>query len=256
MTDIRLLGNQHVTVAVAPDNGIASWIDGPTVDEADAALNASGGINWDSFDFNVQASDSQDDRTLTDGAGAKSRGLPKFGGNIEVVIPRPDDTSSIYRETYNVFKGDRAKLATIVRVGPLNSTTFAAGDVVNAYHVLRDADDLRRADSNTPSYASKVNLLPQNDIIVNAILPSASPTAVTVTRVGSGNLTVGTPDFLKATYEGNNVTVGAKYVSSDETVVIVTPHGCVLPQAAGTATITATYPGSAAGTPLSVTVGA
>lgn len=254
MTDVRVLSNQRVTVLAGPDTGIANWANGPTLAECAALLNISAAVNWDSFDFNLQASDQQDDRTLVDGAGAKSRGLSNFGGNVELVTPQPTDTSSIYRLAYNVFRGDRSKLALVIRVGPLNSTASAAGDVVNAYHVLRDADDLIRANQNKPSYAVKVNLLAQNDVAVNAIVPAASPATVTLTRVGAGSLTVGTTDFLKATYQSRNVTTKAQYTVSDPTVALVTPHGCIIPLKSGTANITATIPGGTVSTAVAVTV--
>jgi hypothetical protein len=254
MTDTRLVANQRVTVWAGPDSGISNWTNGPTLAECNALVNISGAVNWDSFDLNLQASDQQDDRTLTDAAGAKSRGLANFGGNLELVQPTPDDTSSIYRIAYNIFKGDRTKLAVVVRVGPLNSTAAAAGDVVNAYHVLRDADDYVRADQNKPSYAYKVNLLAQDDVSINAIIPAATPGAATVTRIGSGDLTVGTPDFLKVTYQGRNVTVGATYVVSDPSVLLVTPHGCIVPLSSGDATVTASYPGGTTSTALDITV--
>lgn len=254
MTDTRQTANQHVTVWAGPDTGISNWLNGPTLAECTALTNISGAVNWDSFSLNLQASDQNDDRTLTDAAGAKERGLTNFGGDIELVQPVPGDTTSIYAIAYNIFKGDRTKLAVVVRVGPLNSTAPAAGDVVNAYHVLRDADDLVRATTSKPSYAYKVNLLAQDDVAVNAIIPAATPAAATLTRAGSSNLTVGTPDFLKATYQGRNITVGATYTVSDPTKVLVTPHGCIIPLATGTATVIASYPGGAASTPLSLTV--
>ena len=254
MTDTRVVANQLVTVWAGPDTGISNWVNGPTLDECNALVNISAAVNWDSYDLNVQASDSQDDRTLTDAAGAKSRGLANFGGNLELVQPTPDDTSSIYWTAYNIFRGDRSKLAVVVRIGKNNSLPAAAGDVLNAYHLLRDADDLVRADSNKPSYAYKVNLLAQDDVAINAIVPSATPTAATLTRAGTGSLTVGTPDFLKAAYENVNITLGADYVVADPTVALVTPHGCLIPIATGTTTVTAQYPGGLPSTPLSVTV--
>lgn len=254
MTDQRGFANQRVTVWAGPATGISNWTDGPTLAELNALTNISGAVNWDSFDLNIQASDQNDDRTLTDAAGAKSRGLANFGGNLELVTPRPDDTSSIYRTAYNIFKGDRVQLAVVIRVGKSNALAGAAGDVLNAYHVLRDADDLIRATTNKPSYAYKVNLLAQDDVAINAIVPAATPGAVTLTRVGTDSLTVGTPDFVKATYQGVNITIGAQYVSSDPTKVLVTPHGCIIPLATGTATVTASYPGGTPSTALSLTV--
>jgi len=253
MTDSRLLSNQRVTVLVGPASGIADFT-APTLAELTALTNVSGAVNWDSFDFNLQASDSSDDRTLTDGAGAKSRGVTNFGGNIEFVYPKPDDTDSIFRTAYNILSGDRTQLAIVIRTVALNSTPIATGDVVNAYRVLEDAHSLVRATQSKPSYAYKVNFLSQDSVGVNCIVPSAVPTAVTLTPSGSTTGTVGSVGFLKATYEGVNVTIGATYTTSNSSVAEVTPHGCVIFNGAGTADITATYPGSAAGTATTYTV--
>jgi len=257
MTDIdkRVLANQLVTVLIGPDTAIADY-EKPTLAELQSLTNVSGAINWDSFDYNVQASDTADDRTLTDAAGAKSRQSSNFGGNIEFVTPKPDDVSSIYRTAYSILKGDRPKLAVVIRVNKSNSAPIAAGDVVNAYRTLADAHSLVRASQNKPSYGYKVNFTPQDDIGVNRIVPAATATAVTLTPSSTLALTVGAVKFLKAAYQGVNITVGAQYVSDDETKVVVTEHGAVIGIAAGTANVTATYPGSAAGTELVVTVSA
>src|SRR3954463_3784233 len=104
--DTRVLSNQRVTVLIGPDSALTNYTK-PTLVQLQSLLNVSGAINWDSFDFNIQASDSQDDRTLTDGAGAKSRSFSQFGGKIEFVQPKDDDTGSIYRQTYNLLKEQR-----------------------------------------------------------------------------------------------------------------------------------------------------
>lgn len=251
--DERVQSNQRVTVWLGPAAGIADFEAGPTIAELAALENVSEAVNWDAFDFNLQASDSADDRTLTDAAGAKSRKSTKFGGGIEFVYPKPDDTSSAYRVAYNILKGDRTKLAVVIRVGPLNSTAGVAGNVVNTFKVLQDAHSLVRADQNKPSYAYKVDFLPQDDVGVNCIVPSATPTAVALTA-SSATVAVNGVVFLKAAYEGVNVTIGAKYTVDDPTIVEVTPHGCVIGLAAGTANVQATYRGSAAGTDTTITV--
>lgn len=251
MTDTRTLSNQEVTVWIGPEGSVANY-NAPTLAEVEAMLNVSGAVNWDSFDFNTQASDSQDDRTLTDAAGAKSRSYAQFGGNIEFVWPDPSDTASIYRQAYNMFKTQRQYFVAVIRTVKLNSLGIAVGDRVSTFHVLSDASALVRG---AASYAYTVNFLAWNDLGISCIIPAAEPTAVTVTSSGDETaLTVGVPNFLQAIYEGNDVTVGATYTSSDQTVVIVTPHGIEIPIAAGTATVTVSYPGSAAGTARPVTV--
>lgn len=252
MTDVRVISNQRVKVAIGPDTGIANYL-APTLAEVEALLDVSGAINWDNFDFNISASDSEDDRTLTDGAGAKSRSFSQFGGNIEFVWPTDDDTGSIYKQAYDLLKAQRQYVAVVVRTVLLNSQGFAVGNKVNAYRCITDATSLVRGKA---SYAYTINFVPQDDIGVNAIIPSVVPNPVTVTPAGPDAVTVGVPKFLKATYEGNNVTVGAIYTSSDESVLIVTPHGIEIPIAPGTASVNVTYPGSAAGTPRVVTVSA
>ena len=119
----------------------------------------------------------------------------------------------------------------------------------NDYHVITDANNEQRGNKNR--YYS-INFRQKGGVGVNRIVPSAVATAVTI--AGGSTVTVGASIQLKATYEGNDITVGANWVSSDETKAVVTPHGRVIGIAAGPVNISATYPGSAAGTPKSITV--
>lgn len=251
VNDTRVLSNQRVSVFIGPASGIANWTNGPTIAEGAALLNVSGAVNWDAFDLNLAKSDASDRRTLTDAAGAKARSFNNFGGSIEFVTPKPSDTSSIYRQTYNILKGDRVDLAVVIRTVTLNSAALAAGDVVNVYHAMSDSQALKRTDTD---YGYAIKFLPQDDVGVNCIVPSSTPTKVTLTPTPTGTATVGTPVFLKAIYEGNNITVGATYAVDDATKGTVTPHGILIPAAVGSISVTATYPGSAAGTPTVFTI--
>ena len=69
----------------------------------------------------------------------------------------------------------------------------------------------------------------------------------------SAPVVVGAPKVVKVSYQGRNITIGAKYASSNEAVVKVR-HGILIPVAAGSATLTVSYPGAAALTPIAVTV--
>lgn len=250
--DKRVLANGLVSVFIGPETAIADYTQ-PTLAELQSLTNVSGAVNWDSFDFNVQASGTADDRTLTDAAGAKSRQTANFGGNIEFVTPQPTDTTSIYRTAYSILSGDRPRLAVVIRVNKSNGLPIAAGDVLNAYHVLADAHSIVRASQNKPSYGYKVNFTPQNDLGINRIAPASTATAVTLSP-STLSVTSGSVKFLKATYQGVNVTIGAQYTSSDPTKAVVTEHGAVIAIAAGSTNITATYPGSLASTAVAVTV--
>lgn len=221
----------------------------PTLAQLLTAKNVSDAVKWDGYDFNIDASDTDEDRALTDAANAATRGYENFGGSVSFYEPTPTDTTSIYRQARNLVSVPKTELAAIQRDGMPASAAFAAGQVVNTYHVITDANSRERGDKNR--YYS-IDFKPKGYVGVNRIIPSAAPTAVTIT--GTATVTVGKATQLKATYEGNRITTGATWVSSDETKAIVTPHGLVIGVAAGTAQITATYPGSAAGTATAVTV--
>ena len=112
----KVLSNQRVTVLAGLASAIADWNE-VELSELQALQNVSGAVNWDAFELNLQASQQSDDRTLTDGAGAQSRGFTNFGGTLQFVNPRPDDASSIFRTAYNIFSTPRVELVVAVRYG-------------------------------------------------------------------------------------------------------------------------------------------
>lgn len=85
-----------------------------------------------------------------------------------------------------------------------------------------------------------------------------NPVLVTVADgtsiVGGVTIGVGETFFLDATYEGRIVTVGAEYRSSNEAIFEATGHGILIGNAVGEAQLLVTIPGSAAATPITVTV--
>ena len=170
----KVLSNQRVTVLAGLASGVASWAH-PTLVEMQALTNVSGAVNWNSFDLNIKASDQKDDRTLTDGAGAQSRGFTNFGGNLQLVNPRPDDTASVFRTAYNIFSTPRVELVVAVRYGPLNSTAPAAADRWTIYHVVTDAVSFGE---NDVSKFYQVTLVARDDILVGYILPPTVATTV------------------------------------------------------------------------------
>lgn len=244
----KIGSNQNTLFSVGPKVAVADPRD-PKLAELAALTNVSEAVKWDGFDFNVEASEQDEDRALTDAAGAATRGYENFGGSVSFFKPLADDTSSIYRVARNIAGKMHTELAAVQRDGLPASTPFAAGQVVNVFHVISDARQEQRGDKNR--YWT-TNLKSKGFVGINRIIPSAVPTAVAIT--GTATVTVDKSVQLHATYEGNDITVGAVWKSSDETKAIVTKHGIVIGVAVGPVDITATYPGSAAGTPTSVTV--
>lgn len=250
MPATKIGANKNTMLAQGPKAAVNDVLV-PLLSELATLTNTSEAAKWDGYDFGIEASEQDEDRALTDAAGAATRGYENFGGAIAYYTPDPADTSSIYRQARNLVGVPHTELVNVQRDGLPAGTAFAAGQVVNVYHVITDANAHQRGDKNR--YYT-IDFKPKGFVGVNRIIPSAVATAVAIT--GTAAVNVGESVQLKATYEGNNITVGAEWRSSDETVAVVTKHGIVIGISAGTADITATYPGSAAGTPTEVTVSA
>lgn len=221
-----------------------------TLAELNSMLNVSDYVKWDGYDFGVEASDQDEDRVLTDAATAASRGYENFGGSIAFFPPLPTDTSSVARQVRSLVSTPHTELVLVQRDGYAADAAWDEGQVFNSFHVITDANAELRGDKNR--YYT-IDFKNKGFCGINRIVPTASPTGVTI---GPTTPTVDVDETIQltATYEGNNITIGAAWVSSNEAVAVVTPHGRVIGVSAGTASISATYPGSAAGTPKTVTV--
>lgn len=247
----KVISNQRVTVMAGLASGISSWKN-PLLSELAALTNVSGAINWNSFDLNIKASDQKDDRTLTDGAGAQSRGFTNFGGNLQFVMPLVTDTASVYRQAYNLFSTPRVQLVVAVRYGKLNSQAPAAGDKWTFFHIITDVVAFGE---NDVSKFYQVSLVARDDIAVQYIVPPATPVAPTVTSLlATGSAASGTLIFAKAVYQGWDITKAATWVSSDETKLIQVHPGIFKCVAVGSATIKAQYPGATDSTTTAITV--
>lgn len=248
MVATKIKSNSNTALHAGVISAVAD-IEKQTLAELNALLNASDDVKWDGYDFNVEASDTDEDRVLTDSATATTRGYENFGGTIAFFPPLPGDSTSKTRQLRSLVSTPHTELVLIQRDGYPASAAFAAGQVYNAYHVISDANAELRGDKNryyTIAFKSK------GKVGINRIVPSSTATPVAIT--GGTTVAVGESIQLKAAYEGNDITVGAVWVSSDESVAVVTPHGLVIGVGAGSVSISATYPGSAAGTPKAITV--
>lgn len=248
MTAKKINSNKNTGLWIGPKSAVPDVLN-PTIPQLESLRNVSEATKWDGYDFGLEASEQDEDRAITDAAGASTRGYENFGGGISFFMPRPADTSSIYRTTRNLVAVPHTELVIVQRDGYPASTPFEAGQVVNVYHVITDANAHQRGDKNR---YYNIDFKPKGFVGVNRILPALTPNAVEIT--GSATVTVGAAIQLRATYEGNDITVGADWVTSDESKAIVTKHGWVIGVSAGPVSINATYPGSAAGTAKAITV--
>ena len=251
MAYTRVLTHERYGLFIGPESAISEW-DGPSLADLQSLTNISEALKIDDTDFNIEASDQSDDRSFTDAAGAQSRSFNQASGNVEAFTPAPGDTG-IAKTTRDILKTARTLLAHVQRPVAVATQPIAAGDEVNVFRVISDGGQHGGSDVSR-TYGT--NLVLQDDMLVNYIVPSSVPNPVVLTAVGgSPAVSVGEVLFLKAAYEGRNVTSGAVYTVDDPTKAEVTNHGAVIGKAAGTVEVTCTVPGSAAGTPLSITVG-
>lgn len=248
MPATKIASNKNTALFLGVRSAVTS-LDSQTKAELDTLLNASEDTKWDGYDFGIEASEADEDHVLTDSATASTRGYENFGGSIAFFPPLPGDTTSRTRQVRQRVSTPHTELVVAQRDGYAASAPWAAGQVYNIFHVITDANSEQRGDKNR--YYS-INFRQKGKCGINRIVPSAVATAVTLT--GPATVAVGATIQLRASYEGNDITVGAKYVSSDITKAIVTAHGKVIPVAAGEVQVTATYPGSAAGVAKSITV--
>lgn len=251
MVDAKVMTNDKFGWLVGPSTAIpaANWTSGPTLAQVQSLLNVSEAVKIDGTDFGLEASEQSDDRSFVDAAGSQSRAFNAASGNVEIYTPK--DPSGIYVQAWNAMSKPRTKLVVGQRPVKNSSAAIAAGDEINLFSVMTDERSHNRNDS---SRTLGIGLLPQGDILVNYIVPASVPTAPTVSGgTGLSTAQIGKPVFLKVAYQGRNITVGAKYVSSNENVFKVR-HGIVIPTGVGTATLTVSYPGAAVVPPVTVTV--
>jgi hypothetical protein len=245
----KVLSNQRVTVLAGPAAGVSSWAH-PLLADLTELENISEAVNWDSFDLNLQGSEQNDDRTLTDGAGAQSRGFTNFGGTLQLVSPPVGDTASKYKVAYDILSDMRVELVVAVRYGKLNSQAPAAGDRWYIYHVMTDATAFGQ---NDVSKFYSVTLIARDDVLPNYIVPAASPATI-VKTILDASVAVGDLVFISSEYEGWDITKSAEYVISDETKLVMVHPGIFRAIATGAPTVTVKYPGATSSTAGAVTI--
>lgn len=252
----RDLGNKRIKVAIGLSNAIATP-GAPLLTELTAMLDATEAIRWDGYDFGMDASDQIDDRSLADDAAATIRGFAQFGGGMPFYFPKVTDTSSVLRSVFNILKTQRTGLLIAERIGFKDyNSPWAAGDNVNIYRVTNDG--YTPDTEGDGGYAYTMNLLSQGDVFPWTKVTPAAPVALAIVGGATATLSLaGTNVALRgATYQGDNFAARAVWASSNPAVATVDNHGVIRGISAGSANVTASYPGATASTAVAVTVGA
>jgi hypothetical protein len=248
----RSLSNRKVTLFA----GLASAVADPqlrfaTDDELNAMLKIAPAVRWDGFDLGMQASDQVDDRSLDDDAAFTLRGFLQAGGALPLFYPKPSDTTSILRTTFDLFKTPGVDLVIGERVGFKDRRLAAAvGDNVTLYKMTTDS--FKPDTEGDGGYAYVTNMLPAGLFSPWSVVADATPVAVT-TAGGAISGAAGAMFLRTASAGGTDVTSRATWVSADPTIAIVR-GGIVELIATGSTTITATLPGFTDSTTIAVTV--
>jgi len=251
MVDQKVFAAGRVSVWWVPSGGIAN-INAPTAAEVNAGVPLSTAIAWENYELAASESDDVDDRSLMDVGNATTRGAAQFGGTLSFFRDlNSADTTSPYVKAFEAFRVPRAYgyLVTRVLQNPEGEQTpVQVGDDISVFYFVADTfiDDTEGDDS----VKFTVNFQPQGQLAVYTKVAggtiSVVPTAV--------SLTAGQAGKAVASVVGDDISVGAKWVSSDTTKASVSPMGVIKGIAAGTASVTVTYPGTTGTATVTVTV--
>lgn len=251
MVDQKAFAAGRVSVWWIPAGGIAN-LNAPTAAEINAGVALSDSIAWENYELAASESDSVDDRSLMDKGNATSRGAAQFGGTLSFFRPSdPTDMTHPYSQAFAAFRTPRAYGYLVTRV--LQNTEgvqdpAVAGQDISVFYFVADTfiDDTEGDDS----VKFTVNFQPQGQLRVYTKVAGGT-IAVTPTTLTQA---VGDVDKVTATVGGRDVSAGATWTTSDPEVAAVNTHGVVRAVGTGTATITATYPGTTGTATTSVTV--
>lgn len=252
--DKKVYADGNVTVWVVPRDAIAD-LDAITPAEVNTSgLDISDALAWaDTTLPVVAASDDVDDRSIRDKGNATSRGASNYTASLTLFFPGDmDDTNSIYRKAWDVFKTTRAPLVLVVRTlqGETGEASPAvAGQLYNAFYMLNSTYRNSTEGDNSVKYS--VGFMTQGSLRVNGIFTDGAGT-MTITN-DPATLTVGESVPLRAEAYSHRIGRALRWRSSDTSVVSVSRAGVITGKGAGTATITASYEGFTDAT-VSITV--
>lgn len=248
--DKKVYPEGNINVWVVPRDAIAD-INAIKVSEIEAdGLNISNALAWaDTTLPVVAASEDVDDRSILDKANATSRGASNYTASLTLFYPGDfDDTTSIYRQAWDLFRTTRVPLVLVVRT--LQGTTgeespAVEGQLYNAFYMLNSTYRNSTEGDNSVKYS--VGFLTQGSMKVNGLFVGAAAEPITIANTPA-SLAVGDSTPLRASAHGHRIGRAFRWRSSDNTVARVSPAGVVTAVGAGTATITASYAGLTNGT--------
>lgn len=249
--DVKAFTAGRLNVVWIPAGGIAN-INAPTAGEIAAGVALSNSIAYENYELGASESDAIDDRSILDKGNATSRGAAQFGGTLSFFRPSdPTDMTHDYSKAFAAFRTPRAYGYLVTRVLQNvegEHSTFVAGDDISVFYMVADTfiDDTEGDDS----VKYTVNYQPQGQLRVYGKVAGGTISVLPTTLAS----TAGDVDKIVARVGGDDVSAGAVWTTSDPNVAAVNTHGVVRSIAAGSATITATYPGTTGTATVTVTV--
>ena len=245
-TSLKSMGN--VRFRYAPDTAFANfrW---PTAAELNAGQELEQVTLWDNFSVGTQASETADAVPIAAKSAVVRRAAANYGGSASFWYPgfRADMTNAaalVYAAFKEVHTSGYIILSVDGEIGepgqPAADFSFANGDYVTVMKIVTDEwDDMITGED--PFYYTR-NFLKNGGLAAYTV---ASATVPVLTLTGTG-LTgaAGGMGFITAEVNGRDWTRGARYSTSDPAIATVSSTGVVKLIATGTATITASLPGS------------
>ena len=229
----------HITWWWVPSGGITN-VDDITISQVNAGYNLSKAISVADTDFNMQASNTNNDPSFADVGNVADRGAAQYGGGTTFYYPKNyDDSTNIYSIAYDLTDEDRVSGYWVRRIDgdTKNSTQLAAAQYVSAWEVIGDAE----TDTLGGEEAQKrsVNWLSRGNLSVYTVSRS-SAAALVVPATATPE--PGAKGRFEATLNGRFFG-GADWSTSDPDVIQVWPGGFYTVTGADedTATITVTH---------------
>lgn len=249
MVDTRLKSMGNVRYRFYVDGAFANyrW---PTVAEMNAGLELEQVTLWENFEVGAQSSETSDAVPIGAKASVVRRGAANYGGSSSFWYPgyRSDMTNAaalVYLAMKNLNTPGFLALSVDGEIGrsggPASNMTFASGDYVTIMKIVTDEWDDSITGEDAFYYTR--TFLKAGGFAPYTVVGTAAPT-VTVTVAAPTSGAIGTLGFASATVNGRDWTRGVRWTSSAPNIATVSSTGVIKRIAAGTATITATLPGT------------
>lgn len=250
MVDERLDSRGNIRYRFYNDAAFANyrW---PTVAELNAGLELEQVTVWDGFEVGAQASDTSDAIPIAAKATVTRRAAANYGGSSTFWYPgyRDDNTNAaalVYTAFKNLHTPGFLALSVDGEIGsvgqPASDLTFADGDYVSIMRIVTDEWTDQITGEEAFSYTR--NFLKAGGFAPYTVASATAPVLAVTATAASG--AVGENAYVSATVNGRDYTRGVRWTSSDPAVATVSSTGVVRRLSAGTATITATLPGTTA----------